>query len=288
MRYRIHFATVAFICCGPSPLAFAQNQAIHGTPTPLVRLVAVQISEDASPLDLNDDDFNAAFTDPQSLPEDQRLDRSSPVDRIIENSSSEGARGIPIGSPAVIADGTSSAPLYWSHTSHVHNAFADYMRTQWCSDGLWDTFAAERAAQCAHQAAKIAGEHRHGCGRCGQCGCGYHAYSGHCGTCGSFGCGRPFGLGRHACGHESGDCDMQPINRYKLHRHSGCKVFGNHRHAGECESCDQTLGCDATHQANSTHPAGLSNSANSVPTSTEISSGDNPFKVAFFPMRGDR
>jgi hypothetical protein len=127
---------------------------------------------------------------PQPLPD--------PVDTILQNSA------------APVPSGTDFAPAYWSGYGRAPNPLADYMRSQWCVDGLWDSHAAERAAQCAKQAYRISCGWRHNCG-CGAGCCG--PYCGHCAnTCN--------GCCTAGCLH--GRANHPPVNRYLLLKQKEC------------------------------------------------------------------
>lgn len=51
------------------------------------------------------------------------------------------------------------------------NPIADYMMRNWCTDGLWATYPAQRACQCAHIQHHTGGYNRYtnGCGTCDTC-----------------------------------------------------------------------------------------------------------------------
>lgn len=132
---------------------------------------------------------SSASQDPQALPAVPPPHPVDPVETILQNS------------PSMVPAGTDFAPLHWSGLGRAPNPLADYMRQQWCVDGLWDSHPAERAAQCAKQAYRISGAWRHHCSHC------------NCSYCGNAGCAANCG---HACGSHA-SCKA-PLNRYLLLR----------------------------------------------------------------------
>ncbi len=50
------------------------------------------------------------------------------------------------------------------------NPVAQYMMQSWCSNGLWDSYACQRARQCAHIQQQMFGHNRYTCGGCAACG----------------------------------------------------------------------------------------------------------------------
>jgi hypothetical protein len=129
-----------------------------------------------APLDTNvaPDPFN----DPASLPVGTSH-HQNPVDQILRN--------------GLISQTLNSAqvPVAWPMQS-PDNPTARMMMNSGCTQGLWDNYAAERAAQCAHMYQHLAGKHvGHGCGT-------------GCKPCGHAGCA-PAGCG---------SAHIQPVNRY--------------------------------------------------------------------------
>ena len=62
-------------------------------------------------------------------------------------------------------------PINWNaQHQHAPNHTANYMMNQWCADGLWDNYAAERARACVKQQQRIYGRPQH-CPTCPQPAC---------------------------------------------------------------------------------------------------------------------
>jgi hypothetical protein len=121
-------------------------------------------------------------SDPESLPVGIRH-RHNPIDQILRN--------------GLISQTPNSAqvPVSWPMQS-VYNPTARMMLIPSCTQGLWDGYPAERAAQCALMYQRLAGnQHSQGCGQ--NCGTG-------CKSCRQTGCA-PSGCG---------NAHFQPINRY--------------------------------------------------------------------------
>ncbi len=110
--------------------------------------------------------------DPSSLPV-RTHGHHNPVDQILRN-------GLIAQTPHC-----NEVPVSWP-SRQVDNPTARMMMASGCTQGLWDSYAAERAAQCAHMYSHLAGhQHHHACGA---------------GACNSVG---------HGCA----TC-AQPVNRY--------------------------------------------------------------------------
>lgn len=114
------------------------------------------------------------IADPSSLPIINH-GQHNPVDQILRN-------GIIAQTPHC-----NEVPVGWP-SRQVDNPTARMMMSVGCTQGLWDNYAAERAAQCAHMYSHLAGHHRR------------------------------FALGGHrlACGNATQGCAPcgRPINRY--------------------------------------------------------------------------
>ena len=82
-------------------------------------------------------------------------------------------------------------PVCWQNAGGcpTPNPIADYMKQTWCSQGLWDGYACQRARQCAHIQQQMFGHNRYTCGGCAACGTGgvqhLHAAQPGCTSCGS-------------------------------------------------------------------------------------------------------
>jgi hypothetical protein len=158
-----------------------------------------------SPSDLliDEPETPAAESDPASLPAGIRHGHN-PVDQILTN--------------GLISQTPNSAqvPVEWPMQGPF-NPTAHMMMNTGCTQGLWDSYPAERAAECALMYQRLAGhQHCHscakqgcasGCKSCGHAGCG----TGACGTgaCGTGACGTG-ACGTAACG----SAHFKPINRY--------------------------------------------------------------------------
>lgn len=57
-------------------------------------------------------------------------------------------------------------PINWAQQVQTPNPIADILLREYCSQGLWNGYEQERAAECAHMAKKLAGGC---CGKCTQC-----------------------------------------------------------------------------------------------------------------------
>lgn len=297
MRFHFFVATAALFCCGSPVCAVAQERFHRVAPSPAARLISIQVDSEESPFDLEYGDEQTqvdpqAQPDPQSLSSRQDPQGPSPVDSILNNSRQDEQTKTPVSTsstpPATVMDGSHFAPLCWSQASYSHNALADYMRIQWCADGLWDTFPAERAAQCAKQWELISGAHRHRCGHCGHAG--VHAYSGHCGHCAG---------GQLDCDTCDGNASpSRPINRYRLHRRhqtAGCcsqAVGDSACGSAECGSgeCGNNSGCSSCDSNSPTMFIGrdLPKPTESQPASTPTFENGKTDRVAFLPLLGNR
>jgi hypothetical protein len=189
------YATVAVgLHCSPS--AFAQSDFLLSSSSQRGSLVSIafdraEVSEfESSASDLDQIQIIegpiVGSADPYALPTVAPPPPHDPVETIIANS------------PSMVPSGTHFAPLYWSGYGRAPNPLADYMRLQWCAEGLWDSHPAERAAQCAKQAHLISGAWRHNCSHC------------NCSPC-STGCSANTLTGCKA----HGSC-KPPVNRYLL------------------------------------------------------------------------
>lgn len=204
-------AVGAFLFCGPSfchaQISILENQAVPRSilvnsgqedrfqPSAEANLerfgdVDAEISTNAIENPFADTDFSPAdapvdnniapetLNDPASLPVGIRH-RQNPVDQILRN----GLMSQTLNSEQV--------PVAWPMQS-PDNPTARMMMNSGCTQGLWDNYAAERAAQCALMYQRLAGKQAgHRCGK-------------NCKSCGHAGC-TPSGSGS---GH------FKPVNRY--------------------------------------------------------------------------
>ena len=210
------FAVGAFLYCGPS-FCFAQVISSETSARPRTILVKA-VQEDTfqpaagaelkrsgtvkaeissneignpfeganpSPSDIriDADSAPAPESDPASLPVGIRH-RHNPIDQILTN--------------GLISQTPNSAqvPVSWPMQSNF-NPTAHMMSNTGCTQGLWDSYPAERAAECALMYQRLAG-HQH-CRACGRQGCATG-----CKSCTPAGCGTP------TCG----SAHFQPVNRY--------------------------------------------------------------------------
>ncbi len=215
-------AVGAFLYCGPS-FCYAQMNVMHhqgGPKSILVKAVqedAFQPADEAtltrsrstdaeissneignpfpvvipSPSDTVIDENGTPSSDPASLPVGIRH-RHNPIDQILRN--------------GIISQTPDSAqvPIAWP-TQGTFNPTAHMMMNPGCTQGLWDSYPAERAAECALMHQRLAGHQRcHGCGAqgCGQ-GCRAQGCASGCNAC------RPAG-----CAGGCGTAHFQPVNRY--------------------------------------------------------------------------
>lgn len=157
-----------------------------------------------SPSDMLIDDHKtqSPVSDPASLPVGIRH-RHNPIDQILQN-------GLMSQTP-----NSAQVPVAWPSQGN-YNPTAQFMSNPGCTQGLWDSYPAERAAECALMYQRLAG-HQH-CRACSQ-GCGTQG----CGTqgCGAQGCGKPgCNAGCKSCGPAGcgsarcGAAHFQPVNRY--------------------------------------------------------------------------
>lgn len=268
MRFTILASAVAISCCGLSSFASAQYSRSAGLPTPAPGLYLGQTDEteqpqaqvDASasngeqtekrsPFDFLSNDANSVTpSDAASLQYDSSPAANVGNGKSVGRRNSSPADTIIAGAKAVNA--SYFPPIDWASAGHrTPNPTADYMCREYCVDGLWDNYAAERAQICARQWERIYGGHRH-CGSCGvQAGCQT------CGTgCATAGQGRPV------------------INRYRT--------------SGTCTGCDQCAGQStaaampapaSSDCAQTSGPNGRPAPANMLPAPTMVST---PGKVA--------
>jgi hypothetical protein len=182
MKKRMSLLTVALLCCGYCSSSQAQVQLLSGNTQSTTRSVVASaqdeiVWDDASVVEVKK-------TDPKSLPSsdapalattttnpftqtadpsatiasEAKVGDSNPVESIIENSKLQHFSGFQMGST-----------IAWGGTGRRSDAIADYMRLEFCTNGLWDGYDAERARICAKQHERIYG-HPHGCCAAG-CGC---------------------------------------------------------------------------------------------------------------------
>lgn len=80
-------------------------------------------------------------------------------------------------------------PVCWQNAGGcpTPNPIANYMVQSWCSNGLWDGYACQRARECAHIQQQMFGHNRYTCGGCAACGTGHHLGH-HLGRAASAGC----------------------------------------------------------------------------------------------------
>lgn len=228
MRRRLVFATATLLCCGFSSLASGQLE-LTASPTLAPPLHLAQSSSSdtpnvgdsddrPSPFDIFADAAPNALQMPQAI-EEKSEENTTPVGRHHRSAPAGGTVQV-----APVHNHNYAPPVdYASHQRRTPNLVANYMSREWCVDGLWDNYSAERAAQCARQAEIIAGRQ-------------------HCGHCGSAGaCGQP------AC--EQPSC--QPvINRYRQ-QGGHCGNFGHGKFFGRGNSCGQPNSCGSCGQAGS-------------------------------------
>lgn len=119
-----------------------------------------------SPFDLFSSDPASAPAEPAALKNDTKPAADTAVGKPVGRHGRSAAETIIAGASAVSQGSNYFPPIDWSSGLHrTPNPTADYMLRQYCVDGLWDNFAAERAQQCARQMERIYGGHRH-CGGC--------------------------------------------------------------------------------------------------------------------------
>ena len=144
----------------------------------------------ASPSDIliDGDETPAPTSDPASLPAGIRH-RHNPIDQILRN--------------GLISQTPDSAqvPVSWPMQG-TFNPTAHMMMNAGCTQGLWDSYPAERAAECALMYQRLAGNQH--CQGCKAQACGKPACASGCKSC------RQMGCGNSGCG----TAHFQPINRY--------------------------------------------------------------------------
>ncbi|MFO0943632.1 MAG: hypothetical protein U0930_23090 [Pirellulales bacterium] len=273
MRFTILASAVALSCCGLNSLASAQYSRSAGLPTPAPSLYLGQSDEPEQPQaqvenSASNSDEQANKRSPFDFLNNDAKALSAPEAASLQYDSSPSAdagTGKSVGrlnsSPAdIIIAGAKAVnagyfpPIDWASAGHrTPNPTADYMLREYCVDGLWDNYAAERAQQCARQMERIYGGHRH-CGSCGvQPAC-------------------------QSCGVGCGTGQSRPvINRYRTN--------------GSCTGCAQCTGqatpaavaapgCNDCAQA--TGPNGRPAPISMLPPPTMVS---NPGKVASLPTQ---
>lgn len=230
-------ATVAFLCSGSS--LFAQTLTVNPTvkSTELRSVLVgsgdselIQPSDTSltrepfaqSEIDVPSTDFNyekepvsidfSPQNDPSSISNAETSKpvttnnpaaSNNPVDRIISN-------GLLVNTP--MANG----PIAWPMMNAPYNPTAQIMQKNWCTDGLWATYDAERAAQCAQIQAALAGENRR-CLSCPNAACAQPA-------CATGLCGQPAPV----------------LNRYRQRVQVAAPcASGTCDQAAPCSTCDQ-------------------------------------------------
>ena len=160
----IFCATVAFSCCGVQ----AFGQGYYSQPGAHYQLTASpQQSDIPNPFDFSNQpappstapqaELSNSFQDPDSIPGCAQPPERSIVDTMVDHS-------MLMNTPHA-----SYEPVDWCQTITTPNPVAEMMLREYCVDGLWDGYEAQRAHLCAHMWHKLSG---HGCGSCGsQCGC---------------------------------------------------------------------------------------------------------------------
>ena len=155
----------------------------------------------------------------------------------------------------------SMAPANWSQGCQTPNPVADILLRQECTDGLWATYPAERAAECADMWNTLSGNH-HGCAS----GCNS------CGTAG--GCGAVVGC--HS-GHKP------VLNRYRQHHAAPATCGSVAPSTCGCSQCDSGVSnLPPQHQGHMFPVAAPA----PVPQNVQAQTPQN--KVAFLPQAGVR
>jgi hypothetical protein len=197
MSRMIICATVAFVCCGQQ--SFAQPGAYDHESQP--RLQIADFPQDTvipNPFDFSTEstspsdrtpavrkpqaELSDAVPDPGSLPVARQPHQRSIVDTMVDQS-------MLMNTPHADFE-----PVEWCPTMRGPNPVGEFMLRQFCVDGLWDGYEAQRAHLCLHQWHKLTGR---GCQNCGT-------------ACGSA-----------ANCHGSGDCGSTVRNRYRTSRCGG-------------------------------------------------------------------
>ena len=169
----------AAIFCAGSQSLFAQLELPSRLPTPAPQLLAqvgsAELADDFDPFDFD------AIIDSQPVPPAPEESAETRADAGIVTAAPADPASLPEGHQAgivdtihdfsVLADVPNAAimPVDWQQGVSTPNPVGDYLLRQHCVDGLWDGYAAQRAAECAAMWARLNG---HGCHRstvCGPC-----------------------------------------------------------------------------------------------------------------------
>lgn len=201
MKKLISYLTVALVCCGHSSL-FGQTQ--DGTRAAPIRLVSalIKVSTDANLDELpsaksasdqipNPFDILAGQLTQEPAPEStstpadhsQAVISEEPVPNpiLVEVSEGQDPASLPVGGHPgrtslveTMADydtiasiqNAAIAPVDWCHgATRTPNPVAEVLMRQGCVEGLWDGYAAQRAAECADMWEKLtATKNCRGCG----------------------------------------------------------------------------------------------------------------------------
>lgn len=217
MRIFVIYLSATWLCCGFFSFASAQSSWSQGpTPAPQLSLApnaklneadraSDRLSETSestakpSPFDLfsNEPEVTSIISEPDDSGSES-ADIQAPEQPTALGTKDRSPRQVDsLSSNYTLENIRYSPPIDWmSYRRHAPNHTADYMLLQWCADGLWDNYAAERDARCALQARRIAGYHHstHG-GRVASC------YSSgvkeHCGHAACSQCNKPAYYSQH-------------------------------------------------------------------------------------------
>lgn len=109
---------------------------------------------EAQELGEESEDFSPSDNDPTSLPVGRRHRNRSVVETIVDHSV---VQSVP---------NASFAPVQWNY-GQSYNPTAHVLLREQCVEGLWATYPAQRAAECAAMWNRIHGHHHgHGCNSC--------------------------------------------------------------------------------------------------------------------------
>jgi hypothetical protein len=319
MRGCLFYSTVAFICSGISSFASAQFSLSAASPTPAPQLFLAQTEAGPSQPEEPEDTQDEKLASPFEFLEDQSPESTSagtsdepaaaqtrqdpaPPSNYATAPAQPVSRYSQTANPAdtILTGAYGAHPGYagpidfTSHARRTPNPTYQYMMGQWCADGLWDNYEAERAAQCAVAARRIAHVRHNGhCGvsggcapqpNCRVCQSGYAstAYRGHLGNfshnrrahhphCSGGSRGQARFAGETAC-----DCDSAPVPAAQL-SHSG-QIDCN------CPACAAQQNLNQTQQSTSQLPNGRPQPTNALVVSAQTNNG----RIAQLKVTGQR
>ncbi len=163
----IFCATVAFLCCGLN--SFGQDSGLNKQSGSAFRSIAFpQATDIPNPFEFSRETESSAVAapqaelpdslqDPTSLPVTRQHHERTVVDTIVDHS-------MLMNTPHA-----SYEPVEWCQSMATPNPIGEIMLREFCVQGLWDGYEAQRAHLCAHMWHKLSGHHCGSCGPSGSC-----------------------------------------------------------------------------------------------------------------------